>query len=156
MLSAREFTVGSIAQASPLSLVLPRNSYEETILIAQGPSGPAAFFLSERAQFNWFESTGNEHWHGLIIPDIRIEIDERSIFDPHRVQPKLGTVVRRENQLIVQAKAKAFSSFPEPIVLENDLPPASTAGAGFFRWQVVLGAAQDKRVLYEVSVSSES
>ncbi len=79
MLTASEFTVGSIGQATPLSLVLPRHDHEETILIAQCQSGPAAFFLSERERFKWFESSGNNHWHGLIIPNVRIEVDESSI-----------------------------------------------------------------------------
>lgn len=154
MLSASEFTVGSIGQANPLSLILPRHAHEETILIAQSPKGPAAFFLSERERFKWFESEGNEHWHGLIIPNVRIEIDESSVFDPSRIESKLGTVIRSGTQLVAQAKANSFHSFNglEPIILEDDLLPTSKEVAGFYRWQVVLWSNEKKRVLHTVSV----
>lgn len=61
MLSSGEFTVGSIGQATPMSLVLLRHEHEETILIARCQSGLAAFLLSERKGFKWFESSGNNH-----------------------------------------------------------------------------------------------
>jgi hypothetical protein len=154
MLSASEFTVGSIGQATPLTLVLPRYAHEETILIGHCSSGPAAFFLRERHQFQWFESAGNEHWHGLLIPDIRIEVDETSVFNPNHLQPKLGTVVREGTQLVAKAKASSnrFFNGLESVVLEDGLPPTSDEAAGFLRWQIVLGSGREKRVLHEVSV----
>lgn len=154
MLSASEFTVGSIGQALPLTLVLPRYPHEETILIGQCSNGTAAFFLGGNHQFQWFESAGNGHWHGLLIPDIRIEVDETSIFNPNHLQPKLGTVVREGTQLVAKAKATSNHSFSglESIVLEDGLPPTSDEAAGFLRWQIVLGSGREKRVLHEVSI----
>ena len=155
MLSASEFTVGSIGQATPLSLILPRHEHEETILIAQCQSGPAAFFLSERERFKWFESSGNNHWHGLIIPNVRIEVDESSIFDPSRTEAKPGTAIRTGTQLIAQARAGSFRPFNglDPIILEDGLAPTSEQSAGFFRWRVISGFERDKRVLLQVSAA---
>lgn len=154
MLLASEFTIGSIGHATPLTLVLPRNMYEETILIGKCTNGPAAFFLSGSDQFKWFESAGNEHWHGLLIPDVHIEVDEASIFDPRQLRAKSGTVVRKGTQLIAQAKANSIHSFSglEPVVLEDDLPPALEEAAGFLRWQIVLGSGREMRVLREISI----
>ena len=152
MLSANEFTVGSIGQATPLSLILPRHEHEATILIAQCPTGPAAFFIGERERFKWFEASGNHHWHGLIIPNVRIEMDESSIFDPSRIDARPGTVIRRGTQLIVQAKSvEAFRGI-EPLILEDGLAQTSQEHAGFLRWQVVIGIGEDRRVLCAVSV----
>jgi len=156
MLSAGEFTVGSIGQANPLSLVLPRHDGEETLLIAQTPKGsPAAFFLSENNRYGWFESADNGYWHGLIIPNVRIELDLSSIFEPRRTGHKPGTAVRRGSQLIVQAKANSIHSFNglEPIILEDSLwlTTEEEEIAGFHRWQVVLGSGQEKRILHTVS-----
>lgn len=154
MISASEFTIGSIGQAVPLSLMLPRHSREETILMARSPNGPAAYFLSERERFKWFESDGNEHWHGLIVPNVRIEIDESSVFDPNRDGYKLGTVIRSGTQLLAQARRNSFPSFNGlgPIILEDDLLPTSNEVAGFYRWQVVLWRSEEKHILHTVSV----
>lgn len=153
MLSASEFTVGSIGHATPLSLVLPRHEHEETILIAQCQSGPAAFFLSEGQRFKWFESSSNNHWHGLIIPNVRIEVDETSVFDPSRTEARPGTVIRHGTQLVVKAKSlKAFGGL-DPIILEDALEETSSESAGFSRWRVVIGTAEQKRILHTVIVA---
>lgn len=154
MLSASEFTVGSIGQATPLALVLPRHDHEETILIARCESGPAAFFLSERERFKWFESSGNEHWHGLIIPNVRIEVDESSIFDPSRMDERPGTVIRSRDRLVVKAKGLRAFSMLESLILEDSLTPTSQEHAGFLRWQVVIGTGVEKRVLSSVSADN--
>ncbi|WP_447896447.1 hypothetical protein [Stenotrophomonas acidaminiphila] len=150
MLSASEFTVGSIGHATPLSLVLPRHEHEETILIAQCQSGPAAFFLSEGQRFKWFESSSNNHWHGLIIPNVRIEVDETSVFDPSRTEARPGTVIRHGTQLVVKAKSlKAFGGL-DPIILEDGLASTTEENAGFFRWRVTLADKYERRVLFQV------
>jgi len=151
MLSANEFTVGSIGQATPLSLVLPRHEHEETILIGKCLGGTAAFFLGDRERFKWFESSGNNHWHGLIIPNVRIEVDEASIFDPGRTEAKPGTVIRHGTQLIAKAKSLTASRDLDPIILEDGLTETSQEHAGFFRWQVVVGFDSNRRVLHAVS-----
>lgn len=152
MLSASEFTVGTIGAATPLTLVVPRNTHEEVILIGRCSSGPAAIFLGQSHQFQWFESTGNEHWCGLLIPSVRIEVDVTSVFDPSHLHPRLGTVVRKGTQLVAQARASSIQSLSESIVLEDNLSPASADGAGFLRWQVVLGSGREKRVLHDISI----
>ena len=153
MLSASEFTVGSIGQATPLSLVLPRHEHEETILIAQCQSGPAAFFLSERERFKWFESSGNNHWHGLIIPNVRIEVDETSVFDPSRTEARPGTVIRHGTQLVAKAKGLRAFSGVDSIILKDGLAETSSESAGFSRWQVVLGVGPEKRMLCALSIT---
>lgn len=45
MLSASEFTVGALKDASPFSLILPRTEHEETVLIGHVENAPAAVFL---------------------------------------------------------------------------------------------------------------
>ena len=157
MLSTSAFTIGSISQATPLTLVLPRDRYEETILIGLCSNGPAALFLSGTNQFDWFESASNGNWHGLLIPEVYIEVDETSIFDPRQLESKPGTVVRKGTQLIAQANQNSGRSFRKlaPVVLEDGLPPISEEGAGFLRWQIVLGSGRDKRVLHEISVGRD-
>ena len=157
MLSTSAFTIGSVAQATPLTLVLPHNTYEETILIGFCTSGPAALFLSGTYQFDWFESASNDSWHGLLIPKVYIEVDETSVFDPRQLASKPGTVVRKGTQLVAQANQNSGRSFRKlaPVVLEDGLPPISEEGAGFLRWQIVLGSGREKRVLHEISIGRD-
>lgn len=132
---------------------LPRHEHEETILIALCQSGPAAFFLSERERFKWFESLGNNHWHGLIIPNVRIEVDETSVFEPSRIEARAGTVIRWGAQLVAQAKSLRAFSGVDPIILEDGLAETSSGSAGFSRWQVVLGVGPEKRMLCALSIT---
>ncbi|WP_295964727.1 hypothetical protein [uncultured Xanthomonas sp.] len=154
MLSANEFTVGSVSQASPLALVLPRQSHEMTMLIGQSHEGPAAVILSQSHLFQWFGVEGNTSWHGLIVPDVRIEIDPESVFSPNYAQPRPGSVIRQGTQLFLAAKANSFGNFNgyDPIVLEDGLISTSNETAGFYRWQVTIGTGQEKRILQIVSI----
>ncbi|MHB1057179.1 MAG: hypothetical protein ACYC0F_04750 [Rhodanobacter sp.] len=157
MLSTSAFTIGNIGQATPLTLVLPRNRYEETILIGWCSNGPAALFLSGTNQFDWFESAKNDSWHGLLIPKVYIEVDETSVFDPRQFESKPGTVVRKGTQLIAQANQSSGRSFRKlaSVVLEDELPLISEEEAGFLRWQIVIGSRREKRVLHEISIGRD-
>ncbi len=153
MLSLSEFTVGSIGQATPLTLVLPRSRYEDTFLIGHGSNAPAALFLSGDHQFKWFESAGNESREGLLIPNVRIEVDETSVFHPSELRPEFGTIVRKGTQLVAHAtNATRSLSRPESFVLEDGLPSTSNVEVSFLRWQIVLGSGREKRVLNNVSI----
>ena len=77
-------------------------------------------------------SSGNNHWHGLITPNVRIEVDEASIFDPGRTEAKPGTVIRHGTQLIAKAKSLTASRDLDPIILEDGRTDTSEEHAGFF------------------------
>lgn len=156
MLSAKEFTVGSLADASPLSLVLPRGRYEATALIGRVKSGPAAVFLDGDFKFGFFESSGAENWRGLIIPNVNVEMDEDSLFDPQSDLPSLGALVRTGTQLVIQAKGQNSFGRSSPVVLEDGLAPTNGLAAAFSRWRVVIGEDEDKRLLFEVDVGQKS
>lgn len=155
MLSAEEFSVGTIGDATPLSLILPRNEHEPTALIGYAAQGgaPAIFFLDDRNRFQSFECAGNSHWTGLQIPGVRIEVDETSAFDPERHWPTAGCVLRQSTQLLAVAAGNFHSSRgTELVLLVADLATASHKAA-FSRWQISLGDGTDKRVLHTVDAS---
>ncbi|WP_223615366.1 hypothetical protein [Phyllobacterium calauticae] len=122
MLSPDEFTVGTFANAAPLSLILPRSSYEETALIGSIDGAAAAVILSGRFAFHFFESANNHDWRGLIVPDVRVEIDETTLFDPDQNDIPLGTVIRTDTRLVIQAKRENSFSRGVPITLRDELP----------------------------------
>lgn len=153
MLAATEFSVGTIGDATPLTLILPRSQYETLVLIGRSEQNgnPAAFFFGERQLFQWFECAGNDHWKGVQIPNVQIEVDETSVFHPEEQWPKAGCVVRHSTVLVAMAKPSSFNSSraTEAVVLVQDLPPASQKAA-FSQWQIVLGSGPEKRILHLV------
>lgn len=150
MLRANELSVGSVSDASPLTLVLPRNQYEHLVLVGSGASGTAAIVLSEESKFYWLNAPDCTGWRGILVPNVRIELDETSIFYPDYNTPIPGSLVRKECQLLAHAASDSFLT--NTIILEDDLPAtAAGAAAGFFNWQIVLGSGQEKRVLHKVA-----
>lgn len=155
MLSAREFAVGALADAKPLSLMLPRTRYEATFLIGQVESQPTAVFLGGNHNFLAFECSKSTNWRGLLVPNIRIEVDETSLFDPQSMAVALGTVVRMDTRLAVSAKFEHHFSTLSTVALETDLPPLRDLGAGFSRWRIVIGEGPEKRVLREIDTGQK-
>lgn len=151
MLSATEFTAGALADAKPLSLMLPRTKYESTVLVGSLQDKPAAVVLDGGSPFIFFPSSENFSWRGLIIPDVMIEVDQESLFDPQSTTPRLGDIVRTSTQLAVCGKADGHFGRQGRVLLHDGLLPAgSEQSAGFSRWCVVIGAGADKRTLVEV------
>lgn len=151
MLSPDEFTVGALGSAQPLSLVLPRTKYEETILIGHIDQAPTAVFLSKRHAFKYFRSAENKSWKGLIVPDVRVEVDETSIFDPQASSHTLGVVIRTDTQLAIWAKSEDIYDSPVLVTLHDGLTPTVKHEAGFSGWQIVIGKGPDKRILWQSS-----
>lgn len=149
MLRADQFTAGSISDASPLSILMPRAKHEETILIARYKEKSAALFLSGPDQFRFFNSEGNTAWNGLIIPNVSIEVDLASVFNPNETGLRPGTLVRQESSLFCCAIADSLTH-TKSVLIEDGLAPASDQSAAFSKWAVVIGQANNKQVLFEV------
>ncbi len=150
MLSAHEFTAGAFKDTAPLSLILPRNEHEETVLIGRVEDAAAAVFLSERYTYEYFLTASSENWHGLIVPNVRIEVDEKSAFDP-TYRSRVGTIIRTGTRLAIRARADRSSS-ASLVTLEDGLASTGEHKVGFSRWQVVIGDDAFKRVLWQVSL----
>jgi hypothetical protein len=152
MLSPDEFTVGTLASAKAGSLLLPRTKYEETVLIGETDEGPTAVFLSGQFRFQCFQTSGANNWKGLIIPGVRVEVDEKSLFDPDAGGSPLGAVVRIDTRLVVRAKTDHSFGRAAKITLQSGLASAHEDSAGFAKWCVVIGEAPNKRVLVTVDL----
>jgi hypothetical protein len=91
MLSAKEFVVGTLAEAVPGTLVLPRTKYESTFLVGDR-GGPIAMFLDGDHQFASFPCKDSENWKGLLIPNVELIVDPESLFDPESDRTPLGCI----------------------------------------------------------------
>lgn len=145
MLAADEFTIGALADAAPLSLILPRNKYEATVLIGRYNDVPAAVFLEGEYAYHYFESADNTSWRGLIIPNVRVEVDETSVSDGGA----LGSLIRKSTTLGVRAKRDRSFDDGTTVTLHEELADAGDQRAGFQNWQIVIGIDANKRVLWK-------
>ena len=152
MLSAHEFKVDTIGNATPLTLVMPRYHGEEAILITHSAKGPAAFFLTGGNRFRWFESTGNNAWRGLLVPNVRIEVDETSVISPDYSVPGPGCITREKDGLFVVARGEGIRVV-DSLVIQTGLATCGAA-AGFSRWSIVLGEDHKRRVLHDINAGA--
>jgi len=151
MLAPEEFTVGPIGSAAPLSLVLPRNQYEQVILIGHIDGAPTAIFLTGQFRFQLLSSAGNGAWKGLVVPNVRVEVDEKSLFDADYGTP-IGAIVRADTSLTIRGKSEYSYSPTSAVTLHDGLGPSSEYKVGFSCWRVVVGLGQDKRTLFEMDL----
>jgi len=156
LLSPSEFTVGKVGSAKALSLVLPTSKYEETILVGQIVEAATAVFLSGAHKSQFFECEGNETWGGVIIPDVRIEVDETSLVDSARSDAPPLSVIRTDTRLLLAAKTERSFGRLTHVTLHDNLAPAGEFRAEFAKWQVVVGEGQNTRVVWSTTdVSNE-
>lgn len=156
MLLPDEFTVGQLGDAVPLTLMLPRSEYEYHFLIGGSPDEPVAICLSEGHRYEAFQSAGNDAHKGLLIPNVRIEVDPSSVLDPNSHDVPLGAIIRRGTNLGVMAKLGGQGFYSGQVaILVSGLPEAREGYAvGFRRWAITLGADQSHRNLFEVNLSN--
>jgi hypothetical protein len=102
-----------------------------------------------RFNFHFFECRDNTHRKGLLIPDVRIEVDETSLFDPDRLSAHLGTVIRIDTRVVVSVTNERFFG-DSRVTLEADLPLAHDLSAAFSKWHIVIGEGRNRRVLRKI------
>lgn len=151
MLKPEELFVGTLNDAEPLSLMLPRGGSEPTILIGGTGDQKTAFFLDGDRKFNGFKCNGNRAYEGLIVVGVSIEVDEASAFDQRSVDARLGSLIRKDDLLGMFLRIPDVGARVIPLIggLAKAPEPYSS---GFNRWTVGLGHGQDRRVLVEVDI----
>lgn len=158
MLTAGEFAVGTLAEAAPGTLVLPRTKYESTFLVGDR-GGPIAMFLDGDYLFSSFPTKDVDNWKGLLIPGVELIVDHASLFDPDDERALLGSVVRGGTYLAITAKSGDRYGFQDAIRISlcDDLPKSpSNLKAGFLHWQLVLGSGQERRVLFDMDLREKA
>ena len=155
-MSPNEFTVGKVGSAKPLSLIIPTNNYEETIIVGHIDNENAAVFLSGQFRSQYFESNGNESWGGIIIPDVRIEVDETSSLDAASTDTPPISVTRIDTRIVIAARNERSFGRSTLVTLHDDLVTTGAFQAVFAQWQIVIGNGPEKRVLWSTRNDSAS
>ena len=146
MLTTHEFSAGELNTARPISLLRPIAEHEREVLVVGTSDKPIAVILQDEYSYDWFETEKGENWTGLIIPNLRVEVDENSAFDARFERSPLGVAVRKGAELSICAKAQNSRGLAH-ITIEDGLPSLGEHKVGFKRWQLVLGEGREKRVI---------
>jgi hypothetical protein len=151
MLTANQFTVGSLADAQPLSLVMPRRPGGPFVLVGWRGQEVVGLFVGPENSFRSIRCAGTASWVGLIVSNVRVEVDPTSMFDPSYDDAPSGALVRRDTRLVAQAARDSMSG-PLVVTLADELEDAGGQEAGFRHWQIVVGEGLDKQVLHTVDI----
>lgn len=152
MLRPDEFYVGDLAKESSdqVALLWPRGSYEHMALIGRFHDQRYGIVLDGELPGQAYPINDDGGWRGLLIPRVTIEVDPRSAFDPSTAV-EIGTLTREGVSLMIVGAAGPYPRVARPlkISLATKLPAGEDReGVGFRRWQIVIGAGADKRVLF--------
>jgi hypothetical protein len=154
MLSPQEFGAGTLSEAQPLALVLPRDKYESMFIVGWVGEESVAVFLSEQWKFRAFACGQNTDHGGLIVPGVDIEVDETSLFKIDRFYAPLGGVVRLDDGLFLGIQLEGqMGRGGSGLRLVSGLPPFK-GQVGFTKWSVTVGRGQGKRTLYEIDAAN--
>jgi hypothetical protein len=155
MLSPNEFNIGYISGAIGLTLVVPTGPYGYHLRVTTAHTEPTAVVLDERDAFVSFASRDNKAYKGVLIPTVRIELDETSGVDDGYRSAALGMIVRREEGLYVCAKPEGRGYGSRLVTLQTGLSAGEPGMAvGFARWRIVIGAGDTYRILRAVDIEA--
>jgi hypothetical protein len=153
MLTPDEFYPGSLRDVDTFSLFLPQRRDGFSALVTDVGGGLTAVVLDGDHQFLAFNCNDNVTWRGIIIPNIRIEVDEGSLIDLDRYDVPQGALIRRSAELCIATREEnGFSTARDIPLIGNLRIGQKDADIGFATWRIVLGEVRDKRELKIVSV----
>ncbi len=151
MLGPHELSVGPLATATGLTLVLARSSDQESFLVSGATDTPIAIFLEGEHRFGYIPSASTDY-SGVLVPAVTIEIDETSVLDERAGKPA-GALVRKHAQLYIMAQHQPRAR-PQSVAIISNLPACfENETAVFGRWQIVLGEGLSKRVLMKIDIT---
>jgi hypothetical protein len=146
MLSPNEFSVGYLAAATGLTLVLRDTTRGTPFIVAPTTQSMIAVALDGDHRFSSFDCRGNTSWEGLVIPNVAIEVDETSIID----NAPLGILLRTGTILAIKTRMDRLGTQLLPLV--GSLTPChEDLQAAFSRWRVVIGDGFSKRELMAIA-----
>lgn len=145
MLSPNEFSVGYLANAAGLTLVLSQEARGTSFIVTPTAQSMIAIALDGGHRFSSFDCRGNTSWQGLVIPNVAIEVDETSVTD----SLPLGVLVRTGTTLAIKTKLDRLGTQLVPLI--NDLAPCGEGlSSPFSHWRVVIGEGLAKRELMSI------
>ena len=151
MLRLEEFSVGDLADVAgdSMTLVLPRTDYEHAAIFGDAFDQRYGVMLQGDLPLQAYPVKPNEPWTGILIPRVRIEVNEKTAYSPTQVL-EIGSIIREADRLNVAAVSGPHPHVARPIMITllNGLPQCeANESAGFREWRIVIGDRDDAREL---------
>ncbi|AUX76487.1 hypothetical protein [Sinorhizobium fredii] len=153
MLSISEFAVGDVAEAAVCSLILPRSERQRPGLVGMVDDTPFFVFLSHEHNYGACKKSVRLRNPGIVVPNVQIEVDERSIGEYDPWQTRAGAFVIDDGKAGVLAGDPQTPGLARFVVNVLDVAKSEITAA-FSRWQIVVGSAQDRRVLLTIDTTA--
>ncbi|MGO4167875.1 hypothetical protein [Novosphingobium sp. YAF33] len=150
MIDSKLLTTGYIGEAPAGSIFVTR---KHEIAFVLGPSRIATFANNMRRPWQGFEVENNEHWEGVIIPNIGVSVDINLMVHAHAADINPGDVSYRAGVLSLLT-AGAVNTYGEtlwlPLSADAPDPAKRNFNFGFKAWSVIVGEGRDKETLLTV------
>ncbi|WP_447724611.1 hypothetical protein [Sphingomonas koreensis] len=147
---------GTVDSTQGMALVTPISQYSELFFVTGG-SDSTAVFLSEGIRGRAMRTETAVNFDGMIVEDIKIEVDTDSAFNPGETGKTLLAIIRQGSAtgLFVSSDGGGFrQTVIAPIGGVFD-PGVATERVAFTRWRIVLGEGDDKVTLLEIDAAPE-
>lgn len=158
MLRPEQFHVGDLASAitDGIALLLPRSEYEHAALIGNALDERYGIILDGDLPFQAYGIREEDPWIGVLIPQVRIEVNPSSCYDP-ATRPEVGSIIREADMLAVVGIAGPYPRMGRPVTisLTDGLSPcAAHQRAGFREWKILIGDGDESRELLAVNTAT--
>jgi hypothetical protein len=137
-------------------ILLPTDKYGAPFLVIGDKGDPMAIFLGDDHKFQSFRRGKNEHWGGLAIEGIEIELQMGSAVDLVGPLKRPGMIIRKDDQLTFAAIAEGPFGRTTEIPFQSGLPKATHGReVGFLEWRAVIAVGKDRYTVWSSSLSTD-
>ena len=134
-------------------ILLKTDKYGAPFLVVGNEDDPTAIFLGDDHQFQSFKRGSNEHWSGLAIEHVEIEVDIRSAVDLAEFSKCAGMMIRRNDQLTMAVIDEGPFKRTTEIAIQAGLPMATSGEAiGFLEWRAVIALGEERVPVWQMSL----
>ena len=147
--NANDLNISTLSQMPGFSLAI--FNYQKDIgLVLQDGSEKYVVFLTKlnMGAFEGFECTGNEHWKGVFISGIEIEVDLPSLEFDNRYA--LGCLRTSQGKLSLMARIKKEGYTEGQSILISDKVGDAAVEVNIPNWRIVKRVGKDVSVLVSV------
>ncbi|MFV0801541.1 hypothetical protein OHI65_10115 [Brucella sp. MAB-22] len=150
MLSPHEFEVGSLNDAKPNSILLRAEDPRDKILVVGNEGARFAIFIERN--FEYFDYKENNYYRGLIIQDVKFEVDETSIGGLNTASEPLGAIIASRTMLKIRAvQAERFRSQSSIPIYGKEDNNYSVDRIFFKRWSIYINSDGEKKIIHSVN-----
>lgn len=141
-----------LSDAQGPALFTPLDRPEDLMFVGTSDT-PYAVFLGGKYAGECFQLKLSENWEGMLIEQVRIEVDPNSAYSPDTDGKKALTIIRRGDAVGIMATLKERGGFAQKVtVLASDAPEdVSALRLGFTRWRISIGDGGDRVTLWEIT-----